>query len=92
VILFVAEGVGFEPTSRCRETVFKTAAFDHSAIPPDELKFLTSATVKGQQLLRPHRPTRLQPLRSAMGFIAEGAIQAVFSGDPRLARIFFESN
>ena len=31
----VAEGVGFEPTSRFRETVFKTAAFSHSAIPPN---------------------------------------------------------
>ncbi len=31
---FLAEGVGFEPTSRFRETVFKTAAFNHSAIPP----------------------------------------------------------
>ncbi len=30
----LAEGVGFEPTSRLRETVFKTAAFNHSAIPP----------------------------------------------------------
>ena len=30
----LAEGVGFEPTSRFRETVFKTAAFNHSAIPP----------------------------------------------------------
>ena len=30
----MAEGVGFEPTSRFRETVFKTAAFSHSAIPP----------------------------------------------------------
>ena len=32
--VLVAEGVGFEPTSRFRETVFKTAAFSHSAIPP----------------------------------------------------------
>ena len=31
---FVAEGVGFEPTSPFGETVFKTAAIDHSAIPP----------------------------------------------------------
>ena len=30
----MAEGVGFEPTSRRHETVFKTAAFSHSAIPP----------------------------------------------------------
>ena len=30
----LAEGVGFEPTSHFRETVFKTAALNHSAIPP----------------------------------------------------------
>lgn len=31
----VSEGVGFEPTRRAmRLTVFKTAAFDHSATPP----------------------------------------------------------
>ena len=30
----VAEGVGFEPTEVLPSTVFKTAAFDHSAIPP----------------------------------------------------------
>ena len=31
----VAEGVGFEPTEVLPSTVFKTAAFDHSAIPPN---------------------------------------------------------
>ena len=31
---FLAEGVGFEPTSPFGETVFKTAAIDHSAISP----------------------------------------------------------
>ncbi len=30
----MAEGVGFEPTELLHSTVFKTAAFDHSAIPP----------------------------------------------------------
>ena len=30
----LAEEVGFEPTVPCGTTVFKTAAFDHSAIPP----------------------------------------------------------
>ena len=29
-----AEEEGFEPPVRCRTTVFKTAAIDHSAIPP----------------------------------------------------------
>ena len=33
--IFPAEAVGFEPTGRSsRPTVFKTAAFDHSARPP----------------------------------------------------------
>jgi hypothetical protein len=32
--LNMAEGVGFEPTEVLPSTVFKTAAFDHSAIPP----------------------------------------------------------
>ena len=31
---FMAEEVGFEPTEPCGSTVFKTAAFNHSAIPP----------------------------------------------------------
>ena len=30
-----AEEEGFEPPVRCRTTVFKTAAIDHSAIPPN---------------------------------------------------------
>ena len=32
-----AEREGFEPPVRCRTTVFKTAAFDHSAISPIRL-------------------------------------------------------
>ena len=31
-----AEAEGFEPPERCRSTVFKTAAIDHSATPPWE--------------------------------------------------------
>ena len=31
---FFAEAEGFEPPVRCRTTVFKTAAIDHSAKPP----------------------------------------------------------
>ena len=31
---FLAEAVGFEPTKPCGLTVFKTAAFNHSATPP----------------------------------------------------------
>ena len=30
----LAEGVGFEPTRACALPVFKTGAFNHSAIPP----------------------------------------------------------
>ena len=30
----LAEAVGFEPTVPCGTTVFKTAAFNHSATPP----------------------------------------------------------
>ncbi len=33
----VAVGVGFEPTEDHSSTVFKTAAFDHSASPPNSL-------------------------------------------------------
>ncbi len=33
--ILLAEAVGFEPTRRFRLTVFKTAAFNHSATPPD---------------------------------------------------------
>ena len=32
--VYLAEEVGFEPTEPCGSTVFKTAAFNHSAIPP----------------------------------------------------------
>ena len=34
--LSFAEAEGFEPPGRCRPTVFKTAAIDHSATPPSE--------------------------------------------------------
>ena len=33
---FLAEAVGFEPTVPCGTTVFKTAAFNHSATPPSK--------------------------------------------------------
>jgi hypothetical protein len=32
---WMAERVGFEPTDPCGSTVFKTAAFGHSATSPD---------------------------------------------------------
>ena len=34
VLVICAEEEGFEPPVPCGTTVFKTAAFDHSAIPP----------------------------------------------------------
>jgi hypothetical protein len=70
----MAEGVGFEPTSRCRETVFKTAAFDHSAIPPNESKFLPSVAVKRQQFSMPRRPSKIKMLHSANPPFAGGTI------------------
>ncbi len=33
--MYIAEGEGFEPPEALTSTVFKTAAIDHSAIPPD---------------------------------------------------------
>ena len=39
-LIFMAEGVGFEPTELLHSTVFKTAAFDHSAIPPNTLFYI----------------------------------------------------
>ena len=39
-IYAMAEEVGFEPTVPCGTTVFKTAAFNHSAIPPGSLRRL----------------------------------------------------
>lgn len=37
--IFLAEAVGFEPTEPLGSTVFKTAAFDHSATPPHAWAF-----------------------------------------------------
>ena len=39
----MAEGVGFEPTEADASAVFKTAAFDLSAIPPGEFTLQSSA-------------------------------------------------
>ena len=33
-LIYMAVGQGFEPREGCPSTVFKTAAFDHSASPP----------------------------------------------------------
>ena len=48
----MAEEVGFEPTVPCGTTVFKTAAFDHSATPP-------------RQIFQPTSPST--PLRMTLG-------------------------
>ena len=39
----MAEGVGFEPTSPFGEAVFKTAALNHSAIPPQSYRYALCA-------------------------------------------------
>ncbi len=46
----MAEGVGFEPTSPFGETVFKTAAFDLSAIPPRSRLWRDTQIARGFQL------------------------------------------
>ena len=64
----LAEEVGFEPTEPCGSTVFKTAAFNHSAIPPvrpDYIRCLIDAAPSVGILqvsfgrLRPRRRSRL---------------------------------
>ena len=40
-----AEEEGFEPPERCRSTVFKTAAIDHSAIPPGRTDCVRTANI-----------------------------------------------
>ena len=42
--MFIAEREGFEPPDPLRSTVFKTAAFDHSAISPMS-NFISSTPV-----------------------------------------------
>ena len=45
---FSAEAEGFEPPERCRSTVFKTAAIDHSATPP--CPFISESGGKDMQI------------------------------------------
>ena len=47
----LAEGKGFEPLETCASLVFKTSAFDRSAIPPSSL--LALATSAGGDTLQP---------------------------------------
>lgn len=65
---FSAEAEGFEPPERCRSTVFKTAAIDHSATPPcpfisesggkDRNYFQTSKIIcrQGKMVIRKNTP------------------------------------
>ncbi len=43
LLLSMAEREGFEPPDGCPSTVFKTAAFDHSAISPYFIKLLIAS-------------------------------------------------
>ena len=60
----MAVGQGFEPREGCPSTVFKTAAFDHSASPPklfagnapDEERALYLRALPDQVSLPPIRP------------------------------------
>ena len=58
-VLKMAERVGFEPTEGCPSTVFKTAAFDHSATSPKSL-----ALCRGVAM----RCTIHHPCRAALGY------------------------
>ena len=53
---YVAVGQGFEPWDLLQSTVFKTAAFDHSATPPEEVqiiqRFFVVATTKNRLLVK----------------------------------------
>ena len=47
----MAVGVGFEPTVTCATTVFKTAAFDLSAIPPKKRPYCNKKKKRCQEAL-----------------------------------------
>ncbi len=49
--LHCAEAEGFEPPERCRSTVFKTAAIDHSATPPIFCYIQRTAKIKIKSVL-----------------------------------------
>ena len=73
----MAEEVGFEPTVPCGTTVFKTAAFDHSATPPllCELPF---GTPEKSQLV----PAGQASYDGELSLSSNGTGQARFSADP----------
>src|SRR5580765_4096440 len=49
----MAEGVGFEPTEPCGSAVFKTAALNHSAIPPQGRETIATPAKRHQRVARP---------------------------------------
>ena len=57
----MAEEVGFEPTVPCGTTVFKTAAFDHSATPPNSLVITNLPAVKTKSSLLDTKAGLLTP-------------------------------
>ena len=75
----MAEEVGFEPTVPCGTTVFKTAAFNHSAIPPQiELGQDITNDEQDAHLMEPHLP----PDDAAMMRLAlEEALRAGDAGE-----------
>ena len=64
----MAEREGFEPPDSCPSTVFKTAAFDRSAISPKDIKFYRRAGGSG---------AFVEPKRSALTL--EYALQSDYS-------------
>ena len=55
----LAEGVGFEPTEPFGSAVFKTAAFNRSATPPDSAKITESAKTSIHDLPFPIKEARI---------------------------------
>ena len=45
----MAVGQGFDPREDLSSTVFKTAAFDHSASPPENFDFSACSEVRGRR-------------------------------------------
>ncbi len=66
----MAEREGFEPPDSCPSTVFKTAAFDRSAISPKDIKFYRRAGGSGA-FVEPKRSalTALPSLQKKLSFL-----------------------
>ena len=61
----MAERVGFEPTDRCRSTVFETARFGHSRTSP----YVGKLSIHGDGLILP------EPLKEALQQVAALTLQ-----------------